>query len=85
MQENESFADLQPILWKWLIRLIWVGSIGFFQAAELHRYSGGLTYRPFFALYTGILVALVTWFVVHTAAETNRRRHARRQSRSTAA
>jgi hypothetical protein len=85
MPENESLADLQPILWKWLVRLIWLGSIGFFQAVELQRYSSGLTYRPFFGLYAGVLFALVAWFAVHSAANVGRKRRARRQSRSTAA
>jgi hypothetical protein len=85
MQKDESFADLEPILSKWLVRLTWIGSIGFFQAVELHRYSSGLTYRPFFGLYAGVLVALVAWFVGHGVANITRRRLARRQSRSTPA
>jgi len=54
--------DIKPILWKWLVRLIWLGSIGFFQVVELHRYFIGQTYRPFFGLYAGALFALVVWF-----------------------
>jgi hypothetical protein len=84
MSEEESFADFQPILWKWLVRLIWVGSIVFFQIVELHRYLNGQTYRPFFGLYAAVLFALVAWFTVHAIASVSRRRQARRQSRSTA-
>lgn len=61
-------SDLQPILWKWLIRLIWMGSIVFFQVVELHRYLNDQTYRPFFALYAAVLLALFLWFVVSVLA-----------------
>jgi hypothetical protein len=81
MPENESLADLQPILSKWLVRLIWLGSIGFFQVVELHRYFSGQTYRPFFGLYAGVLFALIAWFTLHAASGIFRRRLARRQSR----
>jgi hypothetical protein len=86
MQEDQSFADLEPILSKWLLRLTWIGSIGFFQAVELHRYSSGQTYRPFFGLYASVLFALFAWFVGHAVANIIRRRiAARRRSRSTTA
>jgi hypothetical protein len=65
--------DLQPILWKWLIRLIWVSSIIFVQIVEFNRYLSGQTYRPFFSLYAGILLALVLWFVVSLLAARKRR------------
>src|SRR3569833_4550438 len=42
-------------------RLIWIGSIVFFQIVELVRYFNGQTYRPFFGLYAAILFALVLW------------------------
>jgi hypothetical protein len=55
-------SDLDPILWKWFVRSIWLGSIIFFQALEIQRYHEGLTYRPFFGLYAGVLFAFVIWF-----------------------
>jgi uncharacterized membrane protein YfcA len=78
--ESSSNSDLAPILWKWLVRLLWLGSIGLFQGVELHRYLSGQTYRPFFALYAGVLCALVAWFAVSAAAGVSRRRRARLQS-----
>ena len=68
MSEDELLTDLKPILWKWLVRLIWLGSIGFFQTLELIRYFDGQTYRPFFALYAGVLFALVAWFAAKMAS-----------------
>jgi hypothetical protein len=62
--EDKPFSDLQPILWKWLIRLIWVASIAFFQIVEFNRYLSGQTYRPFFGLYAAVLFALFLWLVV---------------------
>jgi hypothetical protein len=56
--------DLQPILWKWLVRLIWLSSIVFFQIVELPRYKIGQAYRPFFGIYASVIVALVAWFLV---------------------
>ena len=50
MSEDHWSADLAPIMWKWLVRLIWFGSIAFFQFAEIARYLSGNTYRPFFGL-----------------------------------
>lgn len=74
MSEDESLSDdLHPILWKWLIRLIWVSSIIFVQIVEFNRYLSGQTYRPFFSLYAGILLALVLWFVVSLLAARKRR------------
>jgi hypothetical protein len=63
MSNNDLSADLKPILWKWLVRVIWIGSIAFFQIVELVRYFNGETYRPFFGLYAAILVANVLWLV----------------------
>jgi hypothetical protein len=59
-------TDLDPIIWKWFVRSIWLGSIIFFQALEIQRYHEGLVYRPFFGLFSGLLFALVTWFAVIT-------------------
>jgi hypothetical protein len=78
MPEDEPFSDLQPILWKWLIRLIWVGSIAVLQIVEFNRYLSGQTYRPFFGLYAAVLLALVLWFVVSLLARTRRLRPAKR-------
>ncbi|PAY06539.1 MULTISPECIES: hypothetical protein [Bradyrhizobium] len=63
MSEDQSSADLAPIMWKWLVRLIWFGSIGFFQFAEIERCLSSNTYRPFFGLYAGLVFALVIWFI----------------------
>jgi hypothetical protein len=74
MSEDESLSDdLQPILWKWLIRLIWVSSIISVQIVEFNRYLSGQSYRPFFSLYAGILLALVLRFVVSLLAAGKRR------------
>ncbi|MCC8963943.1 hypothetical protein H8A95_16870 [Bradyrhizobium sp. Pear76] len=48
MSEDQSCADLAPIKWKWFVRLIWFGGIGFFQYVEIARYLGGQMYRPLF-------------------------------------
>jgi hypothetical protein len=72
MPEDGPFSDLQPIFWKWLLRLIWVGSIVFFQIVEFNRYLSGQSYRPFFGLYAAVLLALVLWFVVSLLARTRR-------------
>jgi hypothetical protein len=64
------------ILWKWALRLIWVGSIVFFQALELRRYVCGESYRPFFALYTAVLVSLFLWFLASMMRNLGRRRNA---------
>jgi hypothetical protein len=66
-------SDPDPILWKWFIRSIWLGSIGFFQALEIDRYLEGLSYRPFFGLYAGILLAAVAWFSVSRYARIGHR------------
>ncbi len=60
----DEIDDLKPILWKWFVRCIWIGSIAFFQYLELHRYLTGQTYRPFFGLYCGVLFALLGWVFV---------------------
>jgi hypothetical protein len=74
-------SDLDPILWKWFVRLIWVGSIGFFQAVELQRYCEGLAYRPWFGLYAGVLFALAIWFLASLSANLSRRRMSIRANR----
>jgi hypothetical protein len=35
-------GDLDPLIWKWFVRSIWLGSVAFFQALELQRYLEGL-------------------------------------------
>jgi hypothetical protein len=66
-----SEVDNERLLPKWSVRLIWIGSIAFFQALEFQRYLGGLSYRPFFGLYTAVICAVVVWF----AARSLSRRH----------
>jgi len=74
MSEDKSLSDdLQPILWKWLIRLIWVGSIVFVQIVEFNRYLSGQTYRLLFSLYAGVLLALFLWFAATLLASRKRR------------
>jgi hypothetical protein len=63
-KSTRSEIDNEPLLPKWLVRLIWLGSIAFFQAIEFQRYLGGLSYRPFFALFTAVICAAVVWFAV---------------------
>ena len=66
-------SDLDPILWKWFVRLIWLVSFTVFQALELQRYLEGLSYRPFFGLYAGVLCAAVVWLLVNLLANVSRR------------
>jgi hypothetical protein len=73
MQDDESLSDLQPILWKWLIRLVWVGSFGFVQIVEFNRYLSGQSYRLFFSLFAGALLALVLSFCVVLLSARKRR------------
>jgi len=61
------------IAWKWFVRLIWLGSIAFFQAVELQRYLEGLTYRPFFGLYASVLFAGLVWFSARLFVNVGRR------------
>lgn len=72
MSDDEPIEDFKPILWKWVIRLIWLGSIGFFQMLELIRYLNGQTYRPFFALFAAVLFAVVAWFAATTVSAISR-------------
>jgi hypothetical protein len=77
MPDDAPLSDPSPILWKWLVRLIWLGSIGLFQILELNRYSSGQTYRPFFGLFAGVLCALVVWFAANTWRNLSQKRQAR--------
>ena len=60
---DDLLGDLAPIAWKWLVRLIWVGSVATFETLELLRYWSGKTYRPFFALFAAAIFALLIWQV----------------------
>jgi hypothetical protein len=66
-----------PLVSKWQVRLIWLGSIAFFQALEFHRYLVGQSYRPFFALYTAVICAALVWFLVRVCADFSRQRQHR--------
>jgi hypothetical protein len=77
-----SEIDSERLLPKWLVRLIWLGSIAFFQALELQRYFGGLSYRPFFGLYTAVLCAVAVWFVARLLAGRSRRQQFRLRSQT---
>jgi ABC-type transport system involved in cytochrome c biogenesis permease subunit len=74
--------DGTPLLPKWLVRLIWLGSIAFFQIFEFQRYLGGQSYRPFFGLYAAVIFAAVVWFAVRGFADLARQRQARFRSPS---
>jgi len=80
-RRNDPEAQLDlgsgPLLSKWLVRLIWLGSIAFFQALEFHRYLIGQSYRPFFALYAAVIFAAVVWFAVRMQADLDRHRRRR--------
>jgi len=67
---KEARSD-DSIAWKWCSRLIWLGSIGGLQAVEFQRYLEGLTYRPFFALYAGVLVGVLLWIFARLVAGAN--------------
>lgn len=72
-----SEIDNEPLLPKWMVRLIWLGSIAFFQALEFQRYLVGLSYRPFFALFAAVICAAVVWFAVRGHADLSRQRQSR--------
>jgi hypothetical protein len=67
----------RPILWKWTTRLIWIGSIVFLQIAEYCRCLDGKTYRPFFSLYAGVILALVLWLCAFLMANRASKRYRR--------
>jgi hypothetical protein len=77
-----SEIDSERLLPKWAVRLIWLGSIGFFQALELQRYFNGQSYRPFFGLYAAVLCAVGVWFVARIKAGGSRRRQLRLRSQT---
>ena len=77
-----SEIDSERLLPKWAVRLIWLGSIAFFQALELQRYFGGLSYRPFFGLYTAAICAVVVWFTARLLAGLSRRQQIRLRSQT---
>jgi hypothetical protein len=58
---DDLLGDMRPIAWKWLVRLIWVGSVATFEALEVLRYRSGQTYRPFFALFVAAICASLIW------------------------
>jgi hypothetical protein len=60
---DDIFGDLGPIAWKWLVRLIWLGSIATFETLEILRYRSGQTYRPFFGLFVAAIFASLIWLV----------------------
>jgi len=76
--ETDQKPVLEPVLAKRLVRLIWLGSIGFFQALEFQRYLNGQPYRPFFALYTGVICGAVVWFGMKAKADMAAARQQRR-------
>jgi hypothetical protein len=62
---DDLLGDLAPIAWKWLVRLIWLGSVATFQTLEILRYRSGETYRPFFALFAAAIFACVIWLLAY--------------------
>jgi hypothetical protein len=80
-EDNDLLGDLEPIAWKWLVRLIWLSSIVTFQVIEALRYWNGETYRPFFGLYTSLICALVIWYAAHMFRDVRQRNRARCQTR----
>jgi hypothetical protein len=60
---DDPIGDFGPIAWKWLVRLIWLGSAATFETLEILRYRSGETYRPFFAVFAAAIVALLIWQV----------------------
>jgi hypothetical protein len=69
---DDLLGDLGPIAWKWLVRLIWLGSIAIFETLEVLRYWSGKTYRPFFALFVAAICAFLIWLVANAFRD---RRH----------
>jgi hypothetical protein len=72
--------DNNHLLPKWVVRLIWLGSIAVFQALEFQRYLDGLLYRPFFALFTAVIVATFVWFIAWVLSDMSRRQQSRVRS-----
>jgi hypothetical protein len=81
---DDTLGDLGPIAWKWLVRLIWLGSIAIFQALEIRRHWHGETYRPFFALFVATICAFAIWIVARGFRDRRQKRQARRLSRLSA-
>jgi hypothetical protein len=74
---DDLLGDLGPIAWKWLVRLIWLGSIAAFETLELLRYWSGKTYRPFFALCVAAIFAFLIWLTASGFRDMRQRREAR--------
>jgi hypothetical protein len=74
---DDLLRDLGPIAWKWLVRLIWLGSIATFEALEVLRYWSGKTYRPFFALFVAAICAFLIWLVACVFRDRRQWREAR--------
>jgi hypothetical protein len=77
-KSTQSEIDSTPLVPKWLVRLIWLGSIVLFQSLEFQRYLGGQSYRPFFGLYAALIFAAVVF------ADLARPRQSRLRSRGAA-
>jgi hypothetical protein len=82
-KSTHSEIDSTPLLPKWLVQTIWLGSIALFQILEFQRYLGGQSYRPFFGLYAALIFAAVVWFAARGFADLARQRQSRLRSRST--
>jgi hypothetical protein len=77
---DDPLGDL-GIAWKWLVRLIWLGSIAAFETLEVIRYRSGETYRPVFALFAAAMCAFAIWIVARGLRDRRQKRLARRQAR----
>jgi hypothetical protein len=80
---DDLLGDL-GIGWKWLVRLIWLGSIAAFETLEVLRYRSGEAYRPVFALFVAAMCAFSIWIVARGFRDRRQRRQARRLSRLSA-
>jgi hypothetical protein len=76
LPSDDLFGD-SGIAWRWLVRLIWSGSIATFEALEVLRYWSGKTYRPLFALFVAAICAFLIWLVASGFRDRRQRREAR--------
>jgi hypothetical protein len=74
---DDLLGDLGPIAWKWLVRLIWLGSAATFETLEILRYRSGETYRPFFALFAAAIFACLIWLLACGFRDIRHRRQVR--------
>jgi hypothetical protein len=51
-----ALAIGSPVLQRWKLALIWIGTIASFQAVQLYRYHEGKPYQPILGLVAAVMV-----------------------------